>query len=68
MKTIFNGGVDKYLIALEAYNSSLHCRECGEDNKSIFHYYRTCASGDLYWCKNCKTETITGAKPNEDSF
>jgi len=68
MQTIFNGKVDKYLIALKAYKESLYCSSCGNDNNKTFFYQRTVANGEVYWCNRCKTENLVSHQPNEDNF
>ena len=68
METIFSGGVDKYLIDLEAYEESLYCSSYGNDSKKTFNYQRTVSNGEVYWCNRCKTENLVSHKPNEDNY
>jgi hypothetical protein len=62
------GGLDKYFEDLEKWEHSFYCNECGCDEISDFAYDRTMSSGEVWHCKRCKTETITGNKPNEDDY
>jgi len=57
-----------YFEALEQWEKSIYCNECGEDDFKKFSYSRTVANGDCFYCKNCKTETVHGFRPNEDTY
>ena len=61
-------GIDAYFKDLEDYENKFQCNECGEDEKSGFGYNRTVANGEVWTCKNCKTEKIVSNKPNEDDY
>jgi len=63
------GGIDKYLDDLDKWEKSFYCNECGNDNHTVdFSYSRTVANGDVYICRNCRTESVFGHKPNEDNY
>lgn len=66
---LFNtSGIDRYLEDLEKWENSFHCNECGCNEMEDFNYQRTVANGEGWVCKQCKTETIQGNKPNEDNY
>lgn len=62
------GGIDKYFDDLEKWENGFYCNECGCDKMTDFVYDRTVANGEVWHCKNCKTDTIAGNKPNEDRY
>ena len=53
---------------IHEYENSFNCNECGEDKKEGFTYDRTVSNGEIWNCKNCKTELVTPEEPNEDKF
>ena len=62
------GGIDKYFEDFDKWEHSFYCNECGCDKITDFAYDRTVANGEVWHCKHCKTETVTGNKPNEDRY
>lgn len=60
--------IEPYFEALEKWEKSIYCNECGEDDLKRFSYSRTVANGDCYKCENCKNECLIAHKPNEDTY
>jgi len=62
------GGIDKYFDDLEKYENRFYCNECGCNDISDFAFERNVSNGQVWHCKSCKTELVTGHKPNEDKY
>lgn len=58
--------MDKYFEDLERYEEELYCPHCGDN--SALSYSRTVANGEVWYCRNCKEETMSGNKPREDDY
>ena len=59
---------ENYLDDLYAWWELLYCSECGCMEDEGFHYIRTVANGEVYFCDHCKTEKQIPNKPNEDDY
>lgn len=62
------GSLDKYLRDLKSFENSFFCNECGCSNMKEFVYLRTFSSGEVWMCKRCSNDIITGEAPNEDNY
>lgn len=59
---------NSYFEDLEKWENEFYCNECGCDKVTGFYYDRTVANGEVWICKNCKTEDLVSEKPNEDNY
>lgn len=57
-----------FFEAMEKWEKSFYCNECGCDEIKDFSYDRTVSNGEVWICRNCKTETVVDNKPNEDTY
>jgi hypothetical protein len=62
------GGIAKYFDDLAKWENCFYCNECGCDKITDFVYDRTVANGEVWQCRQCKTETVVGDMPNEDRY
>jgi len=60
--------MEKYFKDLEEWEMSFECNNCGELEQENFTYDRTVSNGEVWICKNCKTEHLVSEKPNEDDY
>lgn len=61
-------GMDAFFKDIKKWESSLYCKECGNDETTTFLYGRTVANGCVYDCKHCGTETLLKHKPKEENY
>jgi len=60
--------MNDYFNDLDKWEESFDCSECSNYEKEHFAYSRTVANGEVWTCKNCKTETVINEQPNEDNY
>ena len=60
--------MEEYFEDMDEWEDSFSCSNCGEIDPNEFIYQRTVANGEVWCCKNCKTETLVNDQPNEDDY
>lgn len=60
--------MNEYFKDLDKWENSFECNECGELVQETFAYDRTVSNGEVWHCKNCKTEIVVNEEPNEDDY
>jgi uncharacterized phage protein (TIGR01671 family) len=64
----FDKTIKNYFDDIEKWENSFYCNECGYDKITDFIHARNVANGEVWYCKNCKTEIRVNDKPNEDNY
>jgi len=61
-------GLNSYFDDLEKWELEFYCKECVATGVSEFTYHRRVVNGEVFNCKNCKTEKLVRHKPKEDNY